>query len=74
MKLFSKSNTNFKSKPKTEPKTSSKSKPDLLAHRKKTLSEEDFASVAVSPDWVLNQEGVHYKGPDESRSKVVTEI
>ena len=74
MKLFSKSKTNFKSKPKTEPKTTSKSKPDLLTHRKRTLSEEDFASVAVSPDWVLNQEGVHYKGPDESRSKVVTEI
>ena len=35
---------------------------------------EAFKSVAVSPEWVLEQHGVHYKGPDESRSKVITEL
>ena len=73
IKLFSKSKNVFKSRP--VPKADLKgSPPDLLAHRKRTFNEEDFQSVAVSPQWVLNQEGVHYKGPDESRSKVITEM
>ena len=77
IKLFSKSKNVFKSRPvpKADLKEDSKgSPPDLLAHRKRTFNEEDFQSVAVSPQWVLNQEGVHYKGPDESRSKVITEM
>ena len=76
IKLFTKSKAIFKPKEtKSEPSTSkTNERPDLLAHRRKSPHDEDFQSVAVSPQWVLNQEGVHYKGPDESRSKVVTEL
>ena len=73
IKLFSKSKDIFKSRP-DDPKADLKDPklpPDLLAHRKRTFNDEDFQSVAVSPQWVLKREG-YFKGPDES--KVITEM
>ena len=69
-----------RSKPSDKHQTKVNTRPDLLAHRKQLKTEEDeieaFKSVAVSPKWVLEQEGVHYKGPDESRNtrKVIKEL
>ena len=79
VKLFSASKTYFSPKEISDKnQTKVKTRPDLLAHRKQLKNEEDeneaFQSVAVSPEWVLEQHGVHYKGPDESRSKVITEL
>ena len=74
IKLFSKSKDIFKSRPddpKADHKDKKSSAPDLLAHRKRTFNDEDFQSVAVSPQWVLDREG-YFKGPDES--KVITEM
>ena len=75
IKLFSKSSTSFKEQ-KVSALSHKQVRPDLLAHRKVIKGDIDEAakSVAVSPEWVLNQEGVYYKGPDDSRSKLVTEI
>lgn len=78
VKLFSSSKKAFVPKAIVETKT--QVRPDLLAHRKLILncdsesdSEENeaFKSVAVSPEWVLEQRG-YYKGPDES--KLITEM
>ena len=80
VKLFSASKDFFIPKDNSEDKMEikNKSRPDLLAHRKqfKNESEENeaFKCVAVSPEWVLEQQGVYYKGPDESRSKLITEL
>lgn len=74
IKLFKNSKNVFIEKEKKEPEVP-KIRPDLLAHRKHSLENtEDLKSVAVSSQWVLEQRGVYYKGPDESRSKVVTEL
>ena len=78
VKLFSASKGAFV--PKTIVETKIQVRPDLLAHRKLLIncdsgsdSEENeaFKSVAVSPEWVLEQRG-YYKGPDES--KLITEM
>ena len=78
VKLFSTSKGAFV--PKTIVETKIQVRPDLLAHRKLLIncdsgsdSEENeaFKSVAVSPEWVLEQRG-YYKGPDES--KLITEM
>ena len=82
VKLFSASKDFFIPKDTSEEDTidiKNKSRPDLLAHRKKQFKNESeeheaFKCVAVSPQWVLEQQGVHYKGPDESKSKVITEL
>ena len=79
VKLFSASKSYFSPKETSDKhQTKFKTRPDLLAHRKQLKSEADeneaFKSMAVTPEWVLEQHGVHYKGPDESRSKVITEL
>ena len=79
VKLFSASKSYFSPKETSDKhQTKFKTRPDLLAHRKQLKSEEAeneaFKSMAVTPEWVLEQHGVHYKGPDESRSKIITEL
>ena len=78
VKLFSTSKGAFV--PKTIVETKIQVRPDLLAHRKllkncdsgsDSEENEAFKSVAVSPEWVLEQRG-YYKGPDES--KLITEM
>ena len=73
VKLFSTSKGAFV--PKTIVETKNQVRPDLLAHRKlikdcdsgsESEENEAFKSVAVSPQWVLEQRG-YYKGPDESK-------
>jgi hypothetical protein len=77
IKLFANSNRPLVSLEKTEEmeqQTKFRERPDLLAHRKIIHSDQEFRNIAVSPEWVLEQQGV-YKGPVENdKSKVITEM
>ena len=68
IKLFSHSKSNFAiNDVDDEQQIFQGDKPDLLAHRKK--SRKKLESVAVSPEWVLEQKGVY--GPNDTKSKVI---
>ena len=73
IKLFAKSTKKFIPKTTEEVPNEIKSRPDLLAHRKKSINDEKtFQTASVSPQWVLEQQGVY--GPEQNRSKLVTEM
>ena len=74
IKLFSHSKSNFVINDVVdEEQIFQGDKPDLLAHRKKSLKKHDskalLESAAVTPEWVLKQKGVF--GPHDTKSKVV---
>ena len=75
VKLLSSSKSFLKLQDSEENEPSSKKRPDLLAHRKdkEQDKEEAFKAVAVSPQWVLEKQGVY--GPEANKfSKVITKI
>ncbi len=76
VKLLSSSKSFLKLQDSEENELSSKKKrPDLLAHRKdkEQDKEEAFKAVAVSPQWVLEKQGVY--GPEANKfSKVITKM
>ena len=74
IKLFSHSKSNFAiNDVDDEQQIFQGDKPDLLAHRKKSRKKQNskaqLESVAVSPEWVLEQKGVY--GQNDTKSKLI---